>query len=178
MFENINPLDRSTASLEIFLLMLVSFLIGYFFSRWYYINKYKRNEIARDTEQEHINTMNSEHANTTFSEGGIKAIKTRERKGELVNPTPTTTSRIKKEKPLLNFDSIGNATEADKNDLKMINGIGPFIEKKLNSIGIYTFDQISRLSKQDIVDITELIQFFPGRIERDNWVEQAKKLLQ
>jgi len=57
--------------------------------------------------------------------------------------------------------------------LKLISGIGPFIEEKLNGIGIYTFDQISRFTKEDIDTVTELIKFFPGRIERDNWTDQA-----
>lgn len=39
MFENLNPLDKSTAWFEIFLLMFGAFLIGYFFARWYYKNK-------------------------------------------------------------------------------------------------------------------------------------------
>ncbi len=81
-----------------------------------------------------------------------------------------------KEKPSLNFESFGKADASQKDDLKRISGVGPFIEKKLNSIGIYTFDQVSRFTKKDIDDVTELIQFFPGRIERDNWTEQASKL--
>ena len=77
----------------------------------------------------------------------------------------------------LNFESFGTATEADKDDLKLISGVGPFIEKKLNGIGIYSFSQISKFKKQDIEDVTELIKFFPGRIERDDWVGQAKKFM-
>lgn len=76
----------------------------------------------------------------------------------------------------LDFDRFGYADSTDKEDLTKINGIGPYIEQKLNDIGIYTYDQISRLSEKDIVLITEMIDFFPGRIERDNWVGQAKSL--
>jgi predicted flap endonuclease-1-like 5' DNA nuclease len=69
------------------------------------------------------------------------------------------------------------ATADEKNDLKKINGIGPFIEKKLNDIGIYTYEQISQFDAELISLITDAIQFFPGRIDRDDWVGQAKKLL-
>jgi predicted flap endonuclease-1-like 5' DNA nuclease len=69
------------------------------------------------------------------------------------------------------------ATADEKNDLKKINGIGPFIEKKLNDIGIYTYEQISQFDAELVSLITDAIQFFPGRIERDDWVGQAKKLL-
>lgn len=170
-----NPLDRSTAWLEIFLLMLGAFLIGYFFARWYYKSKFQKELDECEDEKRRYKTLSLEHANSTFTEG-IKAVKTRERKGELVKPEEPKASE-KTEKPSLNFESIGTATEADKDDLKLISGVGPFIEKKLNSIGIYTFKQVSNFTKQDIEDVTELIQFFPGRIERDNWVGQAKKLM-
>ena len=80
------------------------------------------------------------------------------------------------EKPELDFDSFGYADGDNRDDLTRIMGIGPYIEQKLNDIGICTYDQISRLKDSDIKVITELIDFFPGRIERDNWVGQAKAL--
>lgn len=64
----------------------------------------------------------------------------------------------------------------EKDDLKIINGIGPGIEKKLNTLGIYSFRQISELTEESIKKLTESIKFFPGRIDRDRWVEQASKL--
>ncbi|MEM8907849.1 MAG: hypothetical protein AAGD05_08390 [Bacteroidota bacterium] len=73
-------------------------------------------------------------------------------------------------------ERIKLATEAEKDDLKHINGVGPFIEEKLNDIGIYTFEQISQLDAELIQVITEAIEFFPGRIQRDDWVGQAKAL--
>ncbi len=79
-------------------------------------------------------------------------------------------------KHLINFDSIGSATESDKDDLKLIKGIGPFIEKKLNALGIWTFKQISAFTSEDVQSVTKAIEFFPGRIERDNWVSQAGDL--
>ena len=61
-----------------------------------------------------------------------------------------------------------------KDDLKLIAGIGPALEKKLNGLGIYSFRQISELTPLAIDEITNAIKFFPGRIERDNWVSQAR----
>ena len=74
----------------------------------------------------------------------------------------------------LNFDRIGRATAAEADDLKDIVGIGPFLERKLHSLGIYTFRQVSNFTKEDIDKANEIIEFFPGRIERDNWVDQAR----
>lgn len=83
-------------------------------------------------------------------------------------------SRIALRASELNFDRIGRATAADADDLKDIVGIGPFLERKLHSLGIYTFRQVANFAKEDIDKVNEIIEFFPGRIERDNWVGQSK----
>lgn len=80
---------------------------------------------------------------------------------------------MKKKVALINFDRIGVATAADKDDLQLIKGIGPFIEQKLNAIGIFTFRQIANFTAEDVDRVTDAIEFFPGRIERDNWIPQA-----
>ena len=73
---------------------------------------------------------------------------------------------------------ISVAAEGEQDDLKAINGIGPFIEAKLNELGIRTYRQVSELDKDAIDVLTKAISFFPGRIERDNWVSQAKTLME
>jgi len=76
----------------------------------------------------------------------------------------------------MDFDRIGLATTAEKDDLQRIKGIGPFLEEKVNALGIYTFAQIGRFNKGDVQLVNDAIEFFPGRIERDEWVKQAKVL--
>jgi predicted flap endonuclease-1-like 5' DNA nuclease len=77
------------------------------------------------------------------------------------------------------ISSIGIATASfsDKNDLKKINGVGPFIEEKLHRLGIYTFDQIASMTPEQAEKINQAIEFFPGRILRDDWIGQAKGLI-
>jgi len=70
------------------------------------------------------------------------------------------------------------ANAEDKDDLQAIDGIGPFIEQKLNDLGIYTFEQITHFDEQIIEEVTDAIQFFPGRIQKDDWVGQAWELMQ
>ena len=82
-----------------------------------------------------------------------------------------------KDKPKLNYETIGFAHSFERDDLTKIDGIGPYIEEKLNEIDIFTFEQISKLTHSDIRALTEIIDFFPGRIERDDWVGQAKSLI-
>lgn len=67
------------------------------------------------------------------------------------------------------------APEGAADDLKKISGVGPVLEKKLNALGITTYEQIVNFSADDIARVDEVLNF-KGRIERDNWVEQAKEL--
>ncbi|CDP54227.1 NADH-ubiquinone oxidoreductase chain E [Devosia sp. DBB001] len=64
---------------------------------------------------------------------------------------------------------------AAKDDLKMISGVGPVLEGKLNAIGIITFAQVAAMKKADIARL-EAHLAFPGRVERDDWIKQAKAL--
>lgn len=75
------------------------------------------------------------------------------------------------------WDTIGKASIKDKDDLKKIAGIGPFIEKRLNKIGLYTFKQISRMTPQIEKEVTKAIVYFPGRHRRDDWAGQAKEFV-
>ena len=63
-----------------------------------------------------------------------------------------------------------------KDDLQIIKGIGPFIEEKLNALGIYMFIQIARMTPELEEEVNVAIEFFPGRVKRDQWVKQAKEL--
>lgn len=66
----------------------------------------------------------------------------------------------------------------EKDDLTQIKGIGPFIEKRLNMVGIYTLRQISEFTPDIMEQISKAIEFFPHRMVRDNWIGQAKLLLE
>lgn len=65
---------------------------------------------------------------------------------------------------------------AQRDDLTLIDNIGPFLQQKLNEAGIYRYEQISGWSEADIITYTELIGYIPGIIQRDDWVGQAKGL--
>jgi predicted flap endonuclease-1-like 5' DNA nuclease len=61
------------------------------------------------------------------------------------------------------------------NDLKRIRGIGVLIEKRLNSLGVTGYEHIANWTAADIDRISQSLDF-KGRIERENWVEQARIL--
>ncbi len=67
------------------------------------------------------------------------------------------------------------ATEDSKDDLKRIRGIGVLIEKRLNALGIGRYEQIANWTSGDIDRVSRSLEF-KGRIERENWVEQARIL--
>ena len=70
---------------------------------------------------------------------------------------------------------VGPGRFAVVDDLKRIRGIGVLIEKKLNSMGITGYEEIANWSSVDIDRVSQVLDF-KGRIERENWVEQARIL--
>ncbi len=80
-------------------------------------------------------------------------------------------------KDVLRERIVVDAPPAEKDDLTLIVGIGPFLEKKLNDLGITTFEQISLFDAEAVANVTRDIGYFAGRIERDDWIGQAAKLL-
>jgi len=73
--------------------------------------------------------------------------------------------------------SIGTATKAEADDLKEINGIGPAYEQRLNEVGIYTYEQISKLKAADREELSAIDGVTREKIESEEWVKQAKALL-
>ncbi len=75
------------------------------------------------------------------------------------------------------FGKIGSAQADQKDDLKKIKGIGPKLENMLNSIGIFTYAQLSKMTEKEYDILDTLLTSFQGRAKRDNWALQAKSLL-
>jgi molybdopterin-containing oxidoreductase family membrane subunit len=69
-----------------------------------------------------------------------------------------------------------DAATQTADDLKKISGVGPVMEKKLNQLGIYTFDQVSKMTDTEYDLLDSIIGEFPGRAKRDDWAGQASKL--
>jgi NADH-quinone oxidoreductase subunit E len=70
---------------------------------------------------------------------------------------------------------VGIEKPAALDDLKLISGVGPKIEGILHSLGIYTFAQVASWKKAEREWVDGYLNF-KGRIERDDWVKQAKAL--
>lgn len=72
--------------------------------------------------------------------------------------------------------AIAKARSGKADDLKLIWGVGPEIEKILNQNGIYHFDQVAAWTKADLRWFDSISKVYEGRVEREKWVEQSKKL--
>jgi predicted flap endonuclease-1-like 5' DNA nuclease len=142
-------------------------------------NHLKKNLRQKDSEMEHllleIKALKALHKEAVHETDNLmlKTIRTE----QLLYEKDEALVHIAKRKHLLDYKSFGTATELEKDDLKMISGIGPFIEERLHALDIYTFSQISKFSARDIDTINDAIEFFSGRIQRDEWVLQADELL-
>jgi molybdopterin-containing oxidoreductase family membrane subunit len=75
------------------------------------------------------------------------------------------------------ISKLGEGSVDTKDDLKVISGVGPVLEGKLNEIGIFTYGQVSKMTKEEYDLLDELTSSFPGRAERDDWAGQAKELM-
>ena len=67
-------------------------------------------------------------------------------------------------------------TEEEKDDLKMINGIGPALEGKFNAAGFCAYRQVANLTDADVNRLEAEVIHLSGRIRRDDWIGQAKAL--
>ncbi|MDH3578201.1 MAG: hypothetical protein OEO71_10345 [Gammaproteobacteria bacterium] len=63
-----------------------------------------------------------------------------------------------------------------RDNLKKIKGVGPAIEKTLNEMGIFRFQQIADMSEYDIDRVAQRLKGFHSRIYRENWIGQAREL--
>jgi predicted flap endonuclease-1-like 5' DNA nuclease len=225
MFEDLNPLDKTTAVLEIVIMLLVAFFLGILIM-WLTRkkNKEEKTENKLGYSKEELENANSKieelSANLSTLQVENEELKSKMDEGETLqkqleasnNKIETLEGELVEQKkksetfekelheqeklnyelnhklkrPAPKFTSKEEAAEVlgfklakeeDKEDLTIIKGIGPFIQEKLNELGIYTIEQISDFTIDTVIKVTEAIEYFPGRIQRDFWVEQANQIL-
>ena len=71
---------------------------------------------------------------------------------------------------------LSKARDGGADDLKMIKGVGPVLEKALNASGVFHFDQVAAWKKADATWFDDNVKGANGRVIRDEWVKQAKIL--
>lgn len=73
-------------------------------------------------------------------------------------------------------EMLTKARAGGADDLKEIKGVGAKMERMLNSMGVYHFDQVAGWRKKEVEWVDDNLEGFKGRVSRDNWVSQAKTL--
>ncbi len=68
------------------------------------------------------------------------------------------------------------AKPTDPDDLKLISGVGPKLSGLLNGVGVYKFEQIAGWKKAEVDWVDDYLSF-KGRIERDDWIGQCRRLI-
>lgn len=71
----------------------------------------------------------------------------------------------------------GRAEPEHTDDLKIIKGISAVFEQKLISLGVHTFEQISRWDDDAVISFARALGISPGRLFQEDWVGQARYLL-
>jgi predicted flap endonuclease-1-like 5' DNA nuclease len=108
---------------------------------------------------------------TTPAEAGLAAAR------PVAPGEPPTVARVPGEDKHPGARPIGLMTARDNraDDLKRIRGIGPQNEGRLHALGIWHFDQIASWSPENVRWVSSYLAF-PGRIDRERWIEQAAML--
>ena len=97
---------------------------------------------------------------------------------ETVNVDGIVISEVTKDRIDEMLERIGKydpkTQEAD--DLTKLKNVGPLLQQHLHQVGIYLFDQVSKLTEDDFELLDEVIENFPIEENREGWIAQANKL--
>ena len=137
--------------LEIWVWLLIAFIFGWV-AHWFILCR------GRHQDLEHVQQVETVNQQTP------------------VAPVPET--KVEPEVEKISDDwkpSFFTAAPEKVDDIKRIKGIGAVIEKTLNELGVYQFDQIASWNEDNCKWVDDFLAF-PGRITREDWVSQAKLL--
>lgn len=98
------------------------------------------------------------------------------RKGIWRYEAPKTDSADTDAAPVDKPAGLDAARDGKADDLKKIKGVGPKLEKLLNSLGFYHFDQVAAWTDKELAWVDDNLEGFKGRATRDEWVAQAREL--
>ncbi len=163
----------SAFAIQTVILLVVAFLVGCLVGAWAR-RMCRRSDVPAEAEREPVKAVASAPAAQPAAPQEAAA----EPSKKAAAPRKTAAKRRKtpaKQGKTAAAPRKRAAAGTRKDDLKLLSGVGPVLEKKLNSGGVKTFAQIAKWTKKDIAAFDEKLNF-KGRIEREKWVQQAKVL--
>jgi len=147
---------------QIAICLIIAGIIGMFIG--YIIGKSSCQEKSKCSENTNTEPLHTLH------------IDTQENQNTTSKATVETKVPAKKEASIgIEPTLLKEARKGEKDNLQLIKGVGKVLEKVLNDTGIFHFDQIANLSKEEATWLDKSVAF-PGRIEREQWISQAKNL--
>ncbi len=81
--------------------------------------------------------------------------------------------RVGKRSGSIDWSQIGSSEGMSSDDLTRINGIDDFAQRKLNALGISTFEQLSKIDSKITEVVNDALEFVPGRVAELEWTKQA-----
>lgn len=123
--------------------------------------------LADAMEEQAARTTEGTKRSSASQLAALRSVRSEAYQSQNVEPGPEAAHRAVQQSKLLRPGA--------SNDLKRIRGIGVLIEKRLNAMGIVGYEQIANWTAQDIERVSRSLDF-KGRIERENWIEQARIL--
>lgn len=90
-----------------------------------------------------------------------------------LSPRARRAARLPEDPRPARRERSGDGNERD--DLKLIYGVGPVLERLLHRNGIYTYWQIASWTREDVDAMASKLPELNARIRRDNWIAGARK---
>lgn len=159
---------------EIWVLLLLAALLGLLAGRIIWGGRSKQNNYEQVQKEladckARLNTCQSDLAD-------CKASKSVTKPAPAAAPVVKAKPAAKKQSASTRPEALKAARNGKADDLQQIKGVGAKMEKLCNSLGFYHFDQIANWTKAEVAWVDDNLEGFKGRVTRDNWVAQAKKL--
>ena len=86
--------------------------------------------------------------------------------------------RIGKRRSSIDWKKIGESEGSSSDNLTLINGIDEFTQKKLNSLGIFSYEQLSRMDSNNAKEVNDALEMLPDKVIEMGWTKQAKTMLE
>ena len=86
--------------------------------------------------------------------------------------------RVGKRRASIDWEKIGEFGGNLSDDLTLINGIDEFTERKLNSLGVFSYEQLSRMDSTNAKEVNDALEMLPGKVIEMDWTKQAITMLE
>ena len=86
--------------------------------------------------------------------------------------------RVGKRRGSIDWNKIGEFGGSSSDDLTLINGIDEFTQKKLNSLGVFSYEQLSRMDSTAAKEVNDALEMLPGKVIEMDWTKQSITMLE